>query len=240
MGKRLFARHLFLMGLFFCLAAFPVFAQENEDENPPAQPQKFFDKLTWYIEGSVLFFPENNGMYSDPMPVLPSLGAGVSYPFTNIFSLDLTLDYYMTHYGYSYVLDRAVPQAMENRSSRVIGLLFAIEAAAYFSITPLFSVRVYGGPAADFRIVLLAAGLNDADLEDASKQTDSVRKYFWSSGRWFMPVIGTGFDFTVNSRFAIGIDLRVWMPAYRIWTGEDLPAIEGWRFDPGIRFTIRK
>jgi len=204
----------------------------------PLGAQSFFGKISWFAEGSVLFFPEDNGVHSDPMPVLPSPGMGASYPFTDNFRLELTLDLYWTNYGYSYVLDRAVPAAIENRSAQVIGPLLAVQAAGFFDITSFMTVRVYGGPAADLRIVFIAADLRSDDMDDASMQTDSVRNYFWSSGRWFMPVMGTGADFTINPRFKLGIDLRVWAPIYRLWTNEELPSIEGWRFGAGLRFTI--
>jgi hypothetical protein len=89
------------------------------------------------------------------------------------------------------------------------------------------------------RIVLLAPDLGPDDKDDASGQTGSVRDYFWSQGRWFMPVLGVGVDFTLTPRFKLGIDFRTWVPIYRLWTNEDLPAIEGWRFGPGLRLTIR-
>ena len=223
-------RKFFLVFIIFSLIALSPEAQEAD--------QGFFKKINWFIDFSVLLFPENNGMGSDPMPVLPSPGAGLSYPITNIFWLELTLDFYMTHYRYNYTLDMAVPAAIENRSARVMGSFLGFHAAAYFNVNSFMTVRVYGGPAADLRIIFIAAGLNDSDKADAKKQTDSVRRYFWSQGRWFMPVIGTGLDFSVSQRFRLGIDLRVWVPIYRLWTGEKLPGIEGWRFGPGIRLSF--
>ena len=234
-------RKFFLTVFILSLVVLPLEAQEENQEETQAEGRGFFDKISWFAEGSVLFFPEDNGLHSDPMPILPSLGAGASYPITDIFRLELTLDFYMTHYGYSDVLNRAVPDAIENRTSRVIGFPLALQAAVYFNVTPFMTVRVYGGPAADLRIVVVAAGLNEGldDMDDIRQKTNSVRNYFWSSGRWFMPVIGAGVDFTLNSRFRLGIDMRVWAPVYRLWSGEDLPAIEGWRFGPGVRLTIR-
>ncbi|MCL2472046.1 MAG: hypothetical protein FWF26_00050 [Treponema sp.] len=227
MKKRFFTGRLFLTLPFFLLFSLPLGAQG------------FFSKVTWFVNASILLFPEDNGMYSDPMPVLPSPGFGISYPINNVLRIESTLDCYFTHYGYSYVLDRAVPMAIENRSSFVFGTLFAVQAAAYFNVTSFMTVRAYGGPAADLRVILLAEDLAPDDTEDASRQTGSVRNYFWSSGRWFMPVVGAGADFVVNQRFTVGVDLRVWIPVYRLWSGEHLPAIEGWRFGPGLRFSFK-
>ena len=241
MRKLVLVRRMFLAALIFGFFILPLGAQEAGQVNEVGQAQGFFSKVSWFAEGSVLFFPEDNGMHSDPMPILPSPGAGASYPITEIFRAELTLDFYMTHYGYDYGLGRAVPNAIENRTALVIGSILAFQAAAYFDLTPFMTVRVYGGPAADLRIVLIAEDLKEGldDMDDIRRQTDSVRNYFWSSGRWFMPVIGSGVDFTINPRFKLGIDMRVWVPMYRLWTGENLPPIEGWRFGPGIRFTIR-
>jgi len=226
MRSGFFTKRLSLVLLFFALMTLPVGAQG------------FFSNISWFAQGSILFFPEDNGMYSDPMPILPAPGVGASYPVTDMFRIEATLDMYFTHYGYSPELDRAVPVAIENRSSFVIGSLLAFQGAAYFNINSFLRARVYGGPAADLRIILLAEDLNSGDMEDAQKQTGQVRNYFWSSGRWFMPVAGAGMDFAINERFKLGIDLRVWIPVYKLWSGENLPAIEGWRFGPGLRITI--
>ena len=230
-------RRLFFALFIFTLAALPLWAQGE------AKPEggSFLGKLTWQIKGSIFFFPEDNGKYSDPMKVLPSLGAGASYPLTEKLRLEMTMDFYTTHYGYSSILGRAVPDAIENRTARVLGFVLGFHAARYFDLTSLMTLRAYGGPAIDMRIVFLAEGLDEGlpDIEDIRKDVDEVRSYFWSKGRWFLPVVGAGLDFAINPRFKLGIDMRIWIPIYRIWSGENLPAIEGWRFGPGITLTIR-
>ena len=232
-------RKMFLVIVVLNLIALPVCA--HEDVPPVEESRSSLRRISWFILGSVLLFPEDNGLNSDPMPVLPSPGVGVSFPVTRIFSIEITLDAYLTHYGFNSALNRAVPNAVENRTARVIGFPFAIQAAWRFNFTPLLSLRAYAGPAADFRAVFIAAGLNEGtdDMDDIRLQTSSVKKYFWSKGRWFMPVVGTGLDFNITPRIQLGVDIRVWIPMYRIWTNEGLPPIEGWRFGPGIRFTVR-
>jgi hypothetical protein len=154
----------------------------------------------------------------------------------------MTLDFYFTHYGYSDYLGRPIPNAIENRTSRVIGSLLAFQAVGNFDVTSFMTVRVFGGLAADLRIVLVAADLNEEldPMEDIRRQTDLVREYYWSRGRWFFPVAGTGLDFPINQRFKIGIDFRTWFPMYRFLANEDLPAFEGWRFGGGLRFSFVK
>ncbi|MDR2110702.1 MAG: hypothetical protein LBP32_05285 [Spirochaetaceae bacterium] len=226
--NRLFRpKGLILGALIFVFAVLPLGAEG------------FFKSLTWSFRGSVLIFPEDNGMDSDPMPILPSFGASAAYPVFGPLSVEVSLDMYATYYGYSYKLGRAVPYALENRSSFVVGSVLGIQALYRYNITRNIVLRGYGGPAADLRIPFIADGLEGSDKEDASKQTKDVAKYFWSVGRWFMPVAGVGIDFGITPKVMIGVDFRVWFPLYRTWTKEDLPAIEGWRFGPGFRITLR-
>jgi hypothetical protein len=135
----------------------------------------------------------------------------------------------------------------ENRSAFVMGFLTGIQVVGIFPVGENgIDVRVYGGPAADFRMVVLAYGLNHSDdftgnIEtDAKLQTKAIDEYFWGEGRWLFPVIGAGMDFPLNEKFFLGFDIRIWFPVYRIWTDKDLPAADGWRFGFGIRITPRK
>lgn len=228
-------RRAVLAALVFCLAALSPAAQEL----PQPEKRGFFSGLSWFVEGTILFFPEDNGMESGPMPVLPSPGAGASLPVGNLFRLEAVLGFYYTFYGYSDVLARAVPLELEHRSAQVFGSLLSIQGMKAFDVAPALSVRAYGGFTADMRIVLVAPNLWASEMDDARRQTDLARSYFWSQGRWLFPVVGAGLDYTLNSGFKLGIDFRVWMPMYRLWTGENLPGIEGWRFGPGIRLTLR-
>jgi hypothetical protein len=206
--------------------------------------QGFPGKLRWAAEASLFFFPEGNALASDPMPVLPTIGMAVALPLHRYFGVEATLDLYGTHYRYDYRLDRAVPSAIENRSAFVLGPLLGVQAGGLFPVASFLDVRVYGGLAADLRVVLIASGLNDSDKQgdpewNAATQTDSVRRYFWGKGRWLFPVAGFGADFALNEKVKLGLDARAWFPLYRLWTKEDLPGIEGWRFGVGARFSFR-
>jgi hypothetical protein len=102
---------------------------------------------------------------------------------------------------------------------------------------PRWSLRVYAGLTADFRIILTAEDLNEQDMEEANRHTESTISYFWGQGRWIFPVSGIGVDFTAAAPYLIGLDARVWFPLYRLWSDETLPSIEGWRFGISIRVT---
>ncbi|MDR1176322.1 MAG: hypothetical protein LBK83_12740 [Treponema sp.] len=202
----------------------------------------FLDRFSWTFGGSILIFPEDNGLKGDPMPVLPVPSLSAAFRIWGPIYTELSLDVYYTHYGYDFELNRAVPYAIENRSAQVWGFLTGLGAQGRFKLPKGFVLRGTGGFAADLRIIAIAGDLNDVDFtgdeKDPGVQTDAIKDYFWSEGRWLFPFLGVGFDFPASSKFLVGLDGRVWFPLYRAITEEDLPPSEGWRFGFGIRITL--
>lgn len=213
--------------IFFALSAGPLGAET------------LFQRMYWSFGGSIIFIMEDNGLESDPMPIAPAAGLALDYPVARFFNVEATLDIYGTYYAYSTSLGRAVPAAVENRSSFVLGPVLAVQAVLRFPISRIAELRCYGGPAADLRMCLAAGGLEAADRVDAAAERRKVASYFWSRARWFLPVAGLGVDFRVSSRLVLGLDARVWFPLYKVWTGENLPKVEGWRIGLGFRASIR-
>jgi hypothetical protein len=173
------------------------------------------------------------------MPILPSPGGTVAYPIWGPLWAEVSLDIYGTYYGYSYPMNRAVPANPENRSSFVIGPILGIQGLAKFQPLEKIGLRVYGGLAADLRICLIAGGLEGAEKEMVSEEVKDITSYFWGRGRWLFPVLGLGMDVGLTEKLLLGVDTRVWFPLYRLWTGENLPPIEGWRFGAGFKITFR-
>jgi hypothetical protein len=203
------------------------------------------ERFSWSVEGSILYFPEDNGKQgSDHVTIFPSLGAAAALWIWGPLSVELTEDMYFQNYEYSF--KQALPMACQpdNRSAFVFGFITGLQARADFSIIKDINVRAYGGPAADFRAVSLAADLHPSDFgggeRDAQVQTDAIRDYFCGKGRWFLPVLGAGMDFPISEKFFLGFDFRAWFPMYRLWTDEAIPPIEGWRFGLGLRVSPRK
>jgi len=197
--------------------------------------------------GSIFYFPANNGVDSDPAPILPTLGFSIAYQLFGPLRIELTEDIYLTNYEYNSNLGYPMACNPENRSALVIGLVTGIQVTGAIPIGESGTLaRVYGGPAADFRIITLAAGLNhpvdfEGDIETNPRlQTDAISEYFWSDARWFMPVFGAGMDFPISEKLLLGFDLRVWFPIYKLWTNDETSAIDGWRFGAGLRITPRK
>jgi hypothetical protein len=216
----------------------------SAQDEPPSSPS-FAGSLTLSFRGTLMILPEANGPgRGAPLPLLPSPGVALAYPLWGPLEAELSLDLYFTHYGYDWGLARPIPVEIENRSAFVAGVLTGFQLGARIPLGERGSLRFYAGPAVDIRLVFIASGLNDADLvkndpAGAPMQTGAVRKYFWGQGRWFLPFVGAGYDFAVNDKILAGIDFRVWVPIYRLWTGEALPALEGWRFGPALRITLR-
>ncbi|MCL2267385.1 MAG: hypothetical protein FWC17_06425 [Treponema sp.] len=203
------------------------------------------DIFHWSFSGSLFYFAADNGVDSDPAPILPVLGFSAGWRFWGPLRIELTEDIYFTNYQLN--TEHGYPMAcnQEERSAFVLGFITGIQLTGYIPIGRNgIGIRIYGGPAADLRVVLLAFGLNhpsdfQGDERDAQLQTDAIRDYFWSESRWFMPVFGVGMDFPVSEHFKIGFDLRAWFPVYKLWTNDNTPAIDGWRFGAGVRITPR-
>ena len=206
----------------------------------------FGDFFQWSVLGNILAFPADNGASADPFPILPSGGASLSLQIWGPIRAELTEDIYIANYEYNTDLKRPMGSSQDNRSALVIGFITAVQITGYFSLNDNgAALRVYAGPAADLRAVVLAAGLNhpndfSGDIKtNAQLQTDAIRDYFWNENRWFTPVAGIGMDFPISEGFLIGFDLRAWFPVYKINSEENLPAIDGWRFGAGLRITPR-
>jgi len=233
---RLFSRIILAAFLFFLLPLFSLNANS------------FSDNVHWAMNGSIFYFAADNGRQgADPPPILPSIGVSFAWQFWGPLRLEMTEDLYFTNYEYNSKLGYAMACNPENRSAFVLGFLTGVQLTGIFPIGKNgIDVRVYGGPAMDLRLVVLAFGLNHpadftGDIEtDAQLQTDAISDYFWSEGRWFYPVFGAGMDFPINDRILLGFDLRTWFPLYRLWADKELPAIDGWRFGVGLRITPRK
>jgi TolB-like protein len=218
----------------------PVVQEEEEESS-------FSEDFSWGTRASLFFLASDNGKVgADPPAIVPSFGFSVTWQFWGPLRLEFTEDLYFTNYEYNSELEYPMACNPENRSAFVLGFVTGIQASALFPISKKgVDVRVYGGPAVDFRLVTLAIGLNHpddftGDIEtDAQMQTDAIAKYFWDEGRWLLPVAGVGMDFPITENFLLGFDLRCWFPLYRLWTDEQIPAIDGWRFGAGLHITPR-
>lgn len=209
----------------------------------PLQAQSFFKNIDWTVRGSVLFFPENNGPASAPMPILPSLGGGASYPLSKLLALEVSLDLYATTYDYDFTLDRAVPANDEFRAAFVVGSILAFQPVfRFYPGEGKFTIRAFGGLALDLRIIFRAYNLADSEVYEGHTLLEyrkAIGSYFWGKGRFIFPFLGYGMDFPITDGLDLGFDLRAWFPLWRIWSGEKLPGIDSFRFGIGFRLGFK-
>jgi hypothetical protein len=254
-----------LCSLLFALAAWysvaPCAAQESaaqeeetgaaveSAEEGAAGKERRTRLLGFTLGASLLYFQEDAGLESDPPPILPAPSLALALMPVDLgfmaAGVELTADVYMTHYRWSSVLNRPVPAAIENRSALVIGPVIAGQLQV--SVTPWrrFALRLYGGLAADLRVVMVALDLNEEDLtgtggvSNAVTETEQINEYFWGENRFLYPVAGAGCDIELNAKWNLGLDFRVWFPVFLQQADESLPASEGWRFGGTARFTLK-
>jgi len=216
----------------------------------PLQAQgfkSFLQTMDYNVRFNLLFFPEDNGNASAPMPILPSPGGGASYPLSDLLALEASLDLYGTTYDYDYSLDRAVPANDEFRSAFVIGCILGFQPVfRFYPMGDKFTIRAYGGLSFDLRIVLPAYGIKDGEDHTnnggstghtVGQARTAINSYFWGSGRFIFPFIGGGMDFPLTKGIQLGFDLRIWLPVWRVWAGES--GLEGFRLGTGFRVTFK-
>ena len=212
----------------------------------PLSADSFKENLHFAGLANIFVFAADNGIDADPMPIIPSLGLSAAWQLVKFLRLELSEDIYFANYEYNTKLGYPTASSIENNYVLVIGFVTGIQITGVLPIKDKgMQMRIFAGPAADIRIVTLAAGLNhpddfQGDERDAKKQTDAVREYFWSESRWFMPTAGLGMDFPLTEKILLGFDLRAWFPVYKFWSSIETPAIDGWRFGVGLRITPRK
>ncbi|MDR2795511.1 MAG: hypothetical protein LBB47_02220, partial [Spirochaetaceae bacterium] len=143
---------------------------EAANTKPGGAFSNWFNKTIFSFGGSILIFQEDYGFEAAPIPVLPAPGFAFALPPVGAgfarAALETTLDMYFTYYKYSYELNRPVPAEIENRSAFVLGPILALQVQGRINLNKI-RLRLNAGLSADFRIVLLAPDLNEADLEDA-------------------------------------------------------------------------
>ena len=251
--NRYFVHRFFILILVFIgFAIIPnpyIFAQEADDEVEIAvefefepAPKTLSFPLSWALHGSIFFFAANNGVDSSPAPIIPSGGGSLALQLFPSFRIEFTEDIYFQNYEYNPVPGYPMASDLDYRSAFVMGFITGVNAVLFIPLDSS-TFRLYGGLAADIRIITKAAGLKHPDdytgnIEtDVELQKEAILKYFWEKGRWLYPTVGFGFDFPLNENFLLGFDIRTWLPVYRIWTNENIPAVDGWRFGAGLRIT---
>ena len=218
----------------------------------PLKAQGFgeiFRDLQWSARGTLLFLFEDNGNASAPMPILPSLGVGASYSFNELLAFEISLDIYGTTFDYDVNLQRVVAANDEFRSTFVLGSILGFAPVyRFYPRGDAFTIRAYGGLSLDLRLIFRAYGIDDNEQHTNNNNANTgltvgqarqeISSYFWGSGRFIYLFMGGGMDFPLLDNIQLGFDLRLWIPVWRIWTGENLPLVDSFRLGIGFRLTF--
>ena len=210
---------------------------------------EIFSDLQWSVRGTLLFLFEDNGNASAPLPILPSPGVGVSYSIDDFWAFEISLDIYGTTFDYDVNLQRVVAANDEFRIAFVVGSILGFSPVyRFYPMGDAFTIRAYGGLGFDLRIIFRAYGIDDSDPHSNNNNPNTgltvgearkeISSYFWGSGRFIYPFIGGGMDFPLFENIQLGFDLRLWLPIWRIWTGQNLPLADSFRFGLGFRVTF--
>ena len=224
------AKFLFILILF--LALFSAGAQSFSD---------FTDYIYWSYNGSIVLLASDNGPTNDPPQIVPSLGFSVAYSIFKNFRVEFTEDVYFANYEFNKTDRYPMACSLENSKAFVVGFVTGLQFTGFFPITQNETAfRVFGGMAADLRVVTHSIGLGPYYQEANKPELENITNHFWTEGRMFLASIGVGIDFPFSDKQSLGFDLRAWAPFYRLWTDKGLPPIDGWRFGAGIRISPRK
>jgi hypothetical protein len=253
---------LFLFALLFFIPL-PHVGAQTPQETPPsenweewndepeaadqaeAEAEKEKEKQRFYLSlnTDILFFIEDSSLESDPMPILPSFSARFGFPVAAVKGVAIfvapALGFYSTYYRWSELLDKPVPAAIENREASIIGFVLGVGAEARWALSPSWVLRANLGLSADFRLILLADGLNEGvdPIDDIKKRNEKLSNYFWAGARWIFAHIIIGFDWKPWENYAVGLDFTMQMPFNPPTVNSGDSASIGWRFGIGARFT---
>jgi hypothetical protein len=79
--------------------------------------------LSWAIHGNIFYFTADNGVNSDPAPIIPSGGFSLALQLAQLLRLEFTEDIYFTNYEYNATLGYPMACNPENRSAFVMGFI---------------------------------------------------------------------------------------------------------------------
>ncbi len=170
------------------------------------------------IKGSLMFVAEDAGLEADAAPLYPMIGLGLNSG-SGSFEMELSLDVYGAYFLYSEADKRPYAAAPENREAVAFGFIAAFPLGLRVRLIHQGRFRLFAGPALDFKLCLPATGI-ESEQSALNSATKAISSYYLDTMRWFLPVAGLGIDFPYTNNLALGAELRVWFPVYRLLSGE--------------------
>ncbi|GMO22045.1 MAG: hypothetical protein Pg6A_09340 [Termitinemataceae bacterium] len=201
-------------------------ASDEESDSPPLKSESkkinlsninFFLHPFFSAGGSMLFFIEDDSIYSDPMPVLPALYLGGGLEFLQIdlliISGGISVEAYSTYYCWGPPeRERALPAAIENRDALVFGFPLSLFFDFRFNLYKRADFRLSFALQADCRVVTVAEGLTENEIEETKKNSDKINEAFWQGLSWLFFQTELGFGIGLNEKTAVWAGAKLVTP----------------------------
>jgi len=154
-----------------------------------------------------------------PSPVYPRFGGGYEFKTNRNQYLAFMLLLYFQEYVYREDLGRAFPTQIEtgNQTGPIALVMGVLPSAIYRFEFPLASNAILGlgtGIGLNFHIPVLAI--------DNSSGNDKIANALFGSFKVPMLILETYGRFPVGSHTSFGPHLRVMLPIYHVWDGENI------------------
>jgi hypothetical protein len=193
--------------------------------------------------GDAVIHTDEGKIIADPNPLVFPFDFSVGFLVAGNNFLDIyvlpSLAIYWTNYIWDDEVERPLPAAIENRSEFVMGFFTGVDAEIQLPIGKSFLFFADVGFAADMRLVMFAADINENDKEEISDDVDKVKDYFWDFASlrpfYFHAALGVGMRHAND--YSIAVNLNMWLPFVPPPRRDGDIALLGARFGLGVRLS---
>lgn len=174
------------------------------------------------------------GNYADnkqPNPVTTLIGAAVPIRFTELFSLEPSLE------GYQYYYElgedgRVFPTQMETAENRLVwGLILSPRCFFSWSLSPVIRFGVFVSPSFLFRIP-------GKTVDSDTPSPGEFAAYFFGAGRFFYPETGIKLSWQALEKTALNLNIRAFLPFFHAWDGENISFFDQFMLAGGVSFSL--
>ncbi|UTC63857.1 hypothetical protein E4O00_08010 [Treponema sp. OMZ 788] len=222
--------NLFFSILLIICLSFNLYAQEaekkqgteekNKQTAETVQPKALTKEPSdfgFYI-GTSIIFSSLKKQAAPPMGTALNLGAEYEYKGIKMLSIVPSLDFSLFHYG--FYSKKAYICEIENRVALTMSFLLDVPFLARFDLKR-WTISMGGGLAFFMRFGLLEPGIkpNDSGPEGlkASDEVKEINRYFWQQGRFIYPSLRLKAEYTLESGWKAGVQLKTYLPFSNLW-----------------------
>jgi hypothetical protein len=155
----------------------------------------------------------NTDTDSAPSPLIGTVGGAAWFSVMDWLKFAPGLSVYSNDYFFNGT--RALPAEIEYKDAvTILGFMIEAPAIAEFKVAEKVSLSGGLGPLFMIRIPFVPHGANP---------TADVMKYYYGNGRFLFLENREGVDIELTDNWGIAIRVRVLLPIFHLWDGENLP-----------------